>query len=201
VLLAAGLLLIFVLGFLQLYPVQNFFFPSNYQKIKLKLVRKECRKINKGLASLQTQVDNLTRLRDQADQPAPIPLNRDLAKPASPRPAAGARSPLELSWQSGMLAAKKKRVYVSRKLNYIEMILKSMDQAVKTSCSTDGFGSSTCTVESGKIGRQILEIQTRWRTYNDRLVDLSKKLAELEEYARSPQAKTSSNTKKDESRL
>jgi len=200
-LLAAGLLLVLVLGFLQLYPVQNFFFPSKYQAIKLKLVRKECRKINKGLASLQTQVDILTRLRDQTDQPTPTHLNRALSDPASSAPAGGPRSAMELSWQSGIHAAKKKRVYVARKLNYIEMIVKSMHQAVITSCSAEGFGSATCTVESGKIGQQILEIQTRWRIYNDRLIDLSKKLEKLEEYGRIPQAKTSSEIKKYESRL
>jgi hypothetical protein len=189
-LLAAGLFLVFVLGLLQLYAVQNFFFPGNYQVIKLNLVRKDCLKMDKGLTSLQTQIDNLTRLRDQTAQLTLIPSNRALANSSSPASADGARSHPELSWQSMIHAAKKKRVYVARKLNYIEVILKSMDRALNTPCSANGSTSSTRTFESGKTCQQILAIQALLRTYNDRLTDLSKKLEKLEEYGRSPQAKT-----------
>jgi hypothetical protein len=87
-------------------------------------------------------------------------------------------------------AAKKKRVYVARKLNYIEVILKSMDRVLKTPCSANGSASSPCTAENGKTCQQILEIRALLRPYNDRLTDLSKKLEKLEEYGASPQAKT-----------
>ena len=188
-LLAAGLLLVFVLGLLQLYPVQNFFFPGKYQAIRLNLVRKECWKIDKGLASLQTQVDNLTRLRDQTAQLTRSPSDRALAT-SSPGPADGARSNPASSWQSMIHAAKKKRVYVARKLNYIEVMLRSMDQALKTPGAADGSPSSGRTGENGKIRQQILEIRALLRTYNHRLTDLSKKLEKLPESGMSPQAKT-----------
>jgi hypothetical protein len=188
-LLAAGLLLVFVLGLLQVYAVQNFFFPGYYQAIKLNLVRKECLKIDKGLASLRTQVDNLTRLRDQTAQLTLIPSHRALAS-ASPAPADGPWSNRESSWQSMIHAAKKKRVYVARKLNYIEVTLRSMDQALNTPCAADGSTSSTRTAENGKTCQQILETQARLRTYNDHLTDLSKKLEKLQESGTSPQAKT-----------
>ena len=189
-LLAVGLLLVFVLGLLQLYPVQNFFFPGKYQAIKLNLVRKECLKIEKGLASLQTQVDNLTRLRDQTAQLTLIPSNRALANSSSPAPALGPSSNPELSWQSMIHAAKKKQVYVARKLNYIEVILKSMYRALKTPCSANGSTSSSRTGEHGKICQQILEIRPLLQTYNDQLNDLSKKLEKLKESGKSPQANT-----------
>jgi len=188
-LLATGLLVVFVLGLLQLYPVQHFFFPGKYQAIRLNLVRKECRKIDKGLASLQTQVDNLTRLRDRTAQLTLSPSNRALATP-SPTPADGARSNPASSWQSMIHAAKKKRVYVARKLNYIEVILKSMDRALNTPCSADGSPSSSRTGENGKTCQQILEIRALLRTACDRLTDLSKKLEKLQESGTSPQAKT-----------
>jgi hypothetical protein len=189
-LLAAGLLLVCVLGWLQLYPVQNFFFPGKYQTMKLNLVRKECLKIEKGLTSLQTQVDNLTRLRNPTAQLTLIPSNRALADFSSPAPADGARSNPESSWQSMIHAAKKKRVYVTRKLNYIETILRSMSRAINTPCAADGSTASTCSVERGKIYQQILEIRARLRAYNDRLTDLSTKLDKLEESAMIPPAKT-----------
>jgi hypothetical protein len=188
-LLAAGLLVVFVLGLLQVYTVQNFFFPGKYQTIKLNLVRKECLKIDEGLASLRTQVDNLTRLRDQTAQLTLIHSNRALAT-SPPAPADGARSNPESSWQSMIHAAKKKRVYVARKLNYIEVTLKSMDGALNTPCSADGSPSSTRPAENSKTCQQILEIQALLRTYNDHLTDLSKKLEKLKESGTSPQTKT-----------
>ena len=188
-LLAAGLLVVFVLGLLQVYAVQDFFFPGYYQAIKLNLVRKECLKIDKGLASLRTQVDDLARLRDQTAQLTLIPSHQGSAT-ASAAPADGARSNRESSWQSMIHAAKKKRVYVARKLNYIQVTLKSMDQALRTPGAADGSTSSTRTAENGKTYQQILKIQARLRTYNDHLADLSKKLETLQESGTSSQAKT-----------
>ena len=62
-LLAAGLLLVFVQGLLQLYEVQNFFSPGQYQAIKLNLISKEYPKIDQALTSLQDQLTTLTMMQ------------------------------------------------------------------------------------------------------------------------------------------
>ena len=81
-LLAAGLLLVFVQGLWQLHEVQNFFSPGRYQAIKLNLISKEYPKIAQALASLQDQLITLTRLQKTRAQPDPVPSTRPLS--ASP---------------------------------------------------------------------------------------------------------------------
>jgi hypothetical protein len=188
-LLAAGLLLVFILGLLELYPVQNFLFPGKYHTIKLNLIRKECWKIQGGLASLQAQIDNLTRLKGQPGQGDLINSSQASANPASPR----AEVP-ESSWPSLIHAAKKKRVYVARKLNYVGRVLNSMQRSLKPPQSDNG-GASPLKAASANPLQQIQEIQTRLQTYNDRLHDLSKKLGKLTESSPSPSTRTITDIK------
>jgi hypothetical protein len=179
-LLAAGLLLVFVMGSMQLYEVQNFFFPGKYHAIKLNLINKEYFKIRQGLAALQAQVDHLSKLPKQPGQANLVPVGRSAVKGAAPLPDDNARFSAGLSWPSLIHAAKKKRVYVARKLVYLDMILKSMHRSLETQLSDRGR-ASTRKPEIERTLQQIREDRARWRIYHARLNDLSQRLEKLEE--------------------
>ncbi len=179
-LLAAGLLLVFVMGAMQLYEVQNFFFPGKYHASKLNLISKEYFKIHQGLVALQAQIDHLSRLQKQPGQTNLVPAGRSAVKGAAPFPDDNARFSPGPSWPTLIYAAKKKRVYVARKLIYLDVILKSMHRSLEAQLSDRGR-ASTRKSEIEKTLQQIRKDRARWRIYHDRLNDLSQKLEKLEE--------------------
>ena len=189
-LLAAGLLLVCIQGLLQLYEVQDFFFPDKYHEIKLNLIRKECAKIGQGLTSLQDQLNMLTRLQELRGQPDLVPSSRPLSDSSSPLPAVGARCYSDSSWQAAIHAAKKKQVYVARKLNYLRLILQSMHRDLEAKLSDIGPGSSVRKSGMEETLQQIREIQALWQTYNDKLDDSSIKLKKFTECSTNSQAST-----------
>jgi hypothetical protein len=178
-LLAAGLLLVFFQGLLQLYTVQNFFFPDKYQAIKLNLIKKEYGKIGQGLTALQDQLAILTMLQQPRLQPDLVPSSRPLSDPASPLPADSLRCSPDSAWQVALHTAKKKRVYAARKLNHLRLILQSMQQELEARSSNLGSGSSARKPELEKTLQQIREVRELWQTYNDNLNDLSLKLTKI----------------------
>lgn len=180
-LLAAGLLLVFVQGLLQLYAVQNFFSPHKYHAIKLNLIRKEYVKIGQGLTALQDQLTILTMLQPPRVQPNPVPSSRPLSDSTSPLPADSSRCSPDSTWQAALHTAKKKRVYAARKLNHIRLILQSMHQDLEARSSNLGSGSSARKQEMEKSLQQIREVRELWQTYNDNLNDLSIKLTKIAE--------------------
>jgi hypothetical protein len=189
-LLAAGLLLVCVQGLLQLYEVQNFFSPDKYHEIKLNLIRKEYAKIGQGLTSLQDQLNILTRLQELRAQPHLVPSRRPLSDSTSPLPAVGARCYSDSSWQAAIHAAKKKQVHVTRKLNYLRLILQSMHRDLEAKLSDIGPGSPARKSEMEETLQQIREIQALWQTYNANLDDLSIKLKKFTECSTNSQAST-----------
>jgi len=175
-LLATGLLLVFVQGFLHLYEVQNFFFPGRYQATKLNLIKKEYLKIDKGLISLQDQLATLTLMQKARAHPAPVPSSRPLSAAASPLLAADAHCSSDSAWQAGIHAAKKKWVYAARKINHIGLILQSMQQDMEAQLSDIGPGSSGRKPWIEKTLQQIRERRALWQTYQDNLYNLAIKL-------------------------
>lgn len=188
-LLASGLLLVFVQGVLQLHEVQNFFFPGRYYALKLNLISKEYSKIDEGLSSLQAQLGSLTRLQEQQAQHNLIHLRLSLSNYSSPPPADGDRFNPDSSWQSMLHAAKKKRVYVARKLHYLDLILKAMQRDLEAQLSGNGSMSATRKTEMEKTLQQIRESQALGRTFHDKLKDLPEKLEKLAEGRASPKAR------------
>jgi hypothetical protein len=189
-LLAAGLLLVFVQGLLQLYAVQNFFFPDKYHAIKLNLIRKEYVKIGQGLTALQDQLTILTMLQQTRVQPNLVPSSQPLSDPASPLPADNSRCSSDSAWQVALHTAKKKRVYAARKLNHLRLILQSMQQDLEAKLSNLGSGASARKPELEKALQQIREVRKLWQTYNDNLNDLSIKLTKIAECNNRSQAST-----------
>jgi hypothetical protein len=178
-LLAAGLLLVFVQGLLQLYTVQNFFFPGQYQTNKLKLINKELVKIGRGLTSLQNQITILTGLQPAPPQPDPVTPSRALAASPLPPPAAEVRCSPDSAWQEALHTAKKKRVYAARKLNHLRLILQSMRLDLEARLARLGSDSAAGTLEMELILQQIRETRELWRTCDDKLQDLSLKLDKM----------------------
>jgi hypothetical protein len=174
-LLAAGLLLVFVQGLLQLYEVQNFFSPGQYQAAKLNLIQKEYRKIDRGLTSLQDQLAILT------------PSSRPSAAAPPPLTAAEARCSPDPAWQAALHAAKKKWVYAARKLNHIGLILPAMQQGLVAQLADAGSESSAQKPRLEKTLQQIQESRALWQTYEDNLHDLSIKLNKIIECGGHPQ--------------
>jgi hypothetical protein len=178
-LLAAGLLLVFVQGLLQLYVVQNFFSPDQYQATKLNLIGGEYPKIDQALTSLQNQLTVLAMMETTRAQPDPVPSPRPLAAAPSPLSAAEARCSPDSAWQAAIHAAKKKRVYAARKLNHLNQILQSMQQHLEAKLSDIGSDSSARKAEMEKSLQQIRESRALWKTYDDNLNNLSIKLEKI----------------------
>jgi hypothetical protein len=178
-LLTAALLLVFFQGLLQLYAVQNFFFPGQYQANKLKLINKELVKIGKRLTSLQNQITILTELQPSPPQPDPVASSRALAASPLPLPAAGVYCSPDSAWQEALHTAKKKRVYAARKLNHLRLILKSMQLDLEAKLAKPGSGSVARTGEMELTLQQIRETRGLWRTCDDKLQDLSIKLDKI----------------------
>jgi hypothetical protein len=185
-LLAAGLLLVSAQGLLQLYDVQEFFFPGRYYAVKLNLINVECSKINKGLISLQVQLDSLAQLQKQQAQRYLILARPSLADSSSLPSADGPRFNPESSWPVMIHAAKKKRVYVARKLRYLDAILRSMQPALESQLSENGPRPSARKVALENTLQQIRKVRGLWLTYNDNFQNLSEKLEKLADYGRSP---------------
>jgi hypothetical protein len=188
-LLAAGLLLVFVLGLLHLYEVQNFFSPGEYQAAKLKLIKKEYHKIDKGLAALQDQLTTLTLMHKARAHSAPAPSSQPLSA-ASPRHAGDARCSPDSAWEDAIHAAKKKWVYAARKLNHLGMILQFMQQDMAAQLSAIGPGSSARKPRIEKTLQQIRESRALSQIYEDHLYDLSIKLNKIIECSSEQQAIT-----------
>jgi hypothetical protein len=189
-LLAAGLLLVFVQGLLQLYAVQNFFFPGRYQTAKLQVINKEYRKIAQSLTSLQDKLTVLTLMQKARAPSHPVPSSPPVSAVPSPLLAADARSSPDSSWQAAVHAAKKKWVYAARKLNHIGLILQSMQQDLEARLSNIGPGASARKSRLEKTLQQIRESRALWQTYEDNLHDLSIKFNKIIECSSNQQAIT-----------
>ena len=96
-------------------------------------------------------------------------------EPTVPHPLGSPRT----SWQAAIHAAKKKRVYVARKLNHLGLILQSMQQDLEAQFSDLGPESSARKPRMEKTLQQIRESRALWQTYEDRLDDLSIKLNKI----------------------
>jgi hypothetical protein len=189
-LLAAGLLLVFIQGLLQLYEVQNFFSPGKYQVTKLTLFKTEYLKINQALTSLQKQLATLTTMQKAQTHSDPVPGSRPLSAVPSPRLAPDAGCSSDPSWQAAIHAAKKKRVYAARKLNHLGLILQSMQRDLEAQLSGIGSESSASKPRLEKTLQQIRESRALWQTYEDNLNDLSMKLEKIAGCSRNQQANT-----------
>lgn len=179
-LLAAGLLLVSVQGLLQLYEVRHYLFPCAYHELKLKLINEEYSRIETGLQSLKAELDKLQVLRDQQERLELLPTSRSSSCLASPPSGDGAGLHVEATWQSQLHATKKAQVYVAQKMNYIRVMLESMDRSLQSKLAGNKSASSTTKPEVEKILQQVQKDRTLLQRYHDDLNNLSEQLIKLE---------------------
>ena len=182
-LLAAGLLLVAVQGFFQLYAVQAIIFPGRYHEARLHLMGPECAKIASGLQALQGE---LNLLKGFCPPPGPVhpgPSDQSATGAAS-APASAEPRRLPPNWRHTLQAAKQKRVSVAQKLNYLNTILISMQRSLE---SNHAMGSNH-RPEAEKSLSLIHALLVRCRTYDIDLKNLSDKLEKIEIYCETPQS-------------
>ncbi len=178
-LLPAGLLLVAVSGILQLYEVQAVLFPANYHATQINLIKKECIFIDEGFASLRIEVARLDALCATAKRLSPGSATPSSAGSAAPQPPDDSRITSESAWQATLHAAKKKRVYVARKLRYIDAMLQSMQRAIEQQEISRDVALVPRRPEFQRTLRRIQIIQTRSKIYSSELDKLSEKLNQL----------------------
>ncbi len=188
-LLPAGLLLVAVAGFLNLYEVQVVLFPGNYHATKLKLIRMECNFIEKGLIALQTKVAELNAFCVTTKRLTPIPTSPSSAGVALPQSHNDERITSKADW-APLYAAKKKRVYVARKLRYIDAMLQAMQRAIEQQSTSHNVSLAKKRFDLEKTLPQIRKIRTRYQTYSSELDKLTEKLNQLEDCSNNSFVKT-----------
>jgi hypothetical protein len=132
--------------------------------------------INKGFISLRAEVDELSVLcvsSNPSETGAPPPPS---AGSLLPQPATGMPTILASDWSATLHAAKKRRVYVARKLRYLNAVLQSMQKSIQQKHVSHDTALSEKRPELEKSLLQIREIQTRCNSYNIELKELSQKL-------------------------
>jgi len=165
VLLAGSLLLVAVGGVLELPSVQAVFFPGSYQASELKLARHECGMIATRLIALRADVAKLQKLA--------------AAGPSSPPPDLPVRAHPGPGWPAAFYKARKDRVYVLQKLNYINAKLKSMQGALaRHPASAPAAGADQDPHLARTLG-QIQQVQARCRKFAKELAELSEKITAL----------------------
>jgi hypothetical protein len=179
VLLPTGLLLVAIAGILQLYEVQAVLFPGNYHSNELNLIRKECNFIDKGLISLQTEVVKLNALCLSATKRFPRGSTSPSSAGSSP-PANRVRTTSESAWAATLHMAKKKRVYVARKLKYIDAMLQSMQLPIEQQKTSHNVALSQRKPKLEETQRQIQKIRIRCHIYSSECDRLTDKLNQLE---------------------
>jgi len=190
-LLPAGLLLVAIAGILQLYEVQAVLFPGNYHATELNLIRKECNFIDKGFISLRTEVAKLNALCVSAAKKfTPDPSSPPSAGSSPPQPPNTVRTTSESAWAATLHTAKKKRVYIARKLKYIGAMLQSIQRAIEQQGTSHNAQLSQRRPEHEKTLQQIQEIRIRCQIYSSELISLTRKLNQLEGCSNSSSVKS-----------
>ncbi|MFZ5448387.1 MAG: hypothetical protein ACOZFS_07100 [Thermodesulfobacteriota bacterium] len=174
-LLASGLLLFFVAGFVQLYEVQTWLSPGKYYDIQINLIREDFAKIEKGLKSLRTEVEKLNGLCMPLESSNPHPSGLSLAGSPAPQSGNCVQPNSDPVWQAALHAAKKDRVFVVRKLKYIDAKLQSLQ---RSSSHNDAIVAGNPGTKETK--GELQDIRAIFQTYTHTLDTLAEQLNHLE---------------------
>jgi hypothetical protein len=177
-LLTAGLLIVLGQGLWQLPELQDYLFPVDHMKLILGQANKESQRIKSDLMTLNKRLDYLTWFQAHNGPDQKISVDRLRVFPFSEgiRPLAP-----KYSWQTNTYLAHKTRVRVERKLRYLEGLLKNIDPDTPVHPSQAGPeipAKSTAVADSIK---QIQQLQNQYIHYHGKLMDLTKRLAWIED--------------------
>ncbi len=178
-LLSASLLLVAILGFFQLYEIQEIFFPGQDYKTEIKLISKEYIIIDKELRKLPAMVYDLQKLRLATGPMCPGLVPSSSSSSTASASALGVPPGLGPGWDDELHAAKKKLVNVVRKLKYLDAKLKSMQLTVERQRSSQDATPVNGKPDMNKTLAQIQEFQARCHLYNDQVIEFSEKINQL----------------------
>lgn len=176
-LLTAGLLIVLVHGLWQLPELQDYLFPVDHVELILGLANKECSRIEDDLITLKRRVDYLTwfQTHNSPDQKISADWLRTFPFSECIRPLAP-----KYSWQTNIYLAHKNRVKVERKLRNLEGLLKNIDPNAPVYPSPTGPEIPAKTAIVSDSIYQIQQLQSQYIHYQGKLMDLTKRLAWLE---------------------
>jgi len=177
-LLVAGLLIVLGQGLWKLPELQDYLFPVDHEKSILQQASKECLRIENDLRSLKERVDYLTwfQAHDGPDQKVSADRLRAFPFSESIRPLAP-----KFFWYTNIRLAHKNRLRVERKLQYLEGLLKNIDENSPVHPSQAGPAIPAKTAAVSGSMKQIQQFQDQYKDYNAKLMELAKQLARLED--------------------
>jgi hypothetical protein len=176
-LLTAGLLIVLGQGLWQLPELQDYLSPAETPELILKRASKECLRINNDLNTLNERIDYLKWFQAHNGPDQKISSDRLSAFPFSEaiRPLAP-----KYFWHTNIRLAHQTRVSIERKLQYLEGLLKNIDEnsAVHPDHDSPAIPAKTAALSGSK--KQIQQSQDQSRGYNAKLMELTRQLAWLE---------------------
>jgi len=176
-LLTAGLLLVLVQGLWQLPELQDYFFPVDNAELILKRASNECPLIERDLIALSKRVNYLKWFQADHGPDQKVSVARLLSFPLSEciRPLAP-----EYFWHINITLAQKTRLKIERKLRHLNVLLKSIngDFRVPPSQASPAIPEKPAPVSDSM--EQIQQFKNQCLSYNDKLNELTKQLAWLE---------------------
>lgn len=178
-LLVIGLLLVAAQGFFQLYETQTISFPGAYYENELYLIGKEYYQMPRSLAGFQAK---LVELQEICHTSGPRGLNPSGQSCAGPVASASVnyQSPSPVpGLEKDFYMIKRKRVYLTRKLYIIGVMLDSMQRALEDPLSASQTTLSLKEPERRSILSQIREFRGRLQVYKGALQQLSVQLDTL----------------------
>jgi hypothetical protein len=176
-LLTAGLLIVLGQGLWQLPELQDHFFPVDHLELILSRARKVC-SLNEGdLIAFEERLDYLTWFQAHDGPDQKVSTERLRAFPFSETIRSLAPG---FFWQLNIHLAHKSRMKVERRLRYLDPLLKSAAGDFRVGSAHDSLAiAPKPTLVSSSI-KQIQQFQDQCISYNSRLIELTKKLASIE---------------------
>jgi hypothetical protein len=178
-LLTIGLLVVLGQGLWQLPALQDYLFPVDRVKIILSQASKESSIIKDDLITLNARVDYLKWFQTHDGPDQKISAERWRAFPFSE--SIRSLAP-KFFWHTNIRLAHKNRLKVERKLLYLNVLLKNMDEnSLHPSLASPGIPAKPAAVSSA-AKKQIQQFQDQCIHYDAKLMELSKQLAWLENH-------------------
>ncbi|HLD48164.1 MAG TPA: hypothetical protein VJA64_10080 [Desulfobaccales bacterium] len=176
-LLIAGLLIVLGQGLWQLPELQDHLFPVDHLELIISRARKVC-SFNEGdLIAFEERLDYLTWFQAHDDPDQKVSTKWLRAFPFSET----IRSlTTGFFWQLNIRLAHKSRMKVERRLRYLEPLLKSAAGDFRVGSAHDSLAIAPKPTLMDRSAKQIQQFEDQCMLYDSRLIELTKKLALIE---------------------
>jgi hypothetical protein len=173
-LLTAGLLLVLGQGLWKLPELQDYLFPAESAELILKRTSKECLRIKDDLRTLNERIDYLKWFQAHNGPDQKISSDRLRAFPFSEaiRPLAP-----RYFWHTNIRLAHQTRVKIERKLQYLNGLLKNIEE--NSPMHPDRDSPAKTAALSGSM-KHIQQLKDQCMDYNSKLMGLTMQLTWLE---------------------